>query len=170
VVASDFMAVMRLKQPAPAKLPPAESGGVDAARAWHDAISGRALQHLDVVDRAAAAAAWKKMVDASPPQAGLYTGPRQVRPVSSFASETTSAERTATEVVAPASPEVTPQPEAPVASSESMAPVVAPQPEAQSTAPALIEAAAAAAQAAEALPADAAPTTTAKPKRSWGRR
>jgi hypothetical protein len=90
VVASDFMAVMRMAQPAPAKLPPAESGGVDAARIWQDAISGRAPQQLDAVDRVAAAASWRKMVDTSKPQAGVdhYNGQREVRPVASVAADT----------------------------------------------------------------------------------
>ena len=54
-----FMDVMKLKQPAPTPQPPAEGGaGVNAAKAWQDAISGRAPQFIGLSNTQDAARQW----------------------------------------------------------------------------------------------------------------
>jgi hypothetical protein len=81
VTATDFMSFMRLKHPAPAVQPPPDGGGnTGAATAWHNAISGKGPEFLDVVDRQRAAEQWRKATDAAKPQAGVdrYNGQREV--------------------------------------------------------------------------------------------
>ena len=52
-----FNDVMRLPQPAPAQLPPAEGGATDAVQAWRDAVDGKGKQPA-FADTAAAARTW----------------------------------------------------------------------------------------------------------------
>ena len=52
-----FNDVMRLPQPAPAQMPPAEGGASNAAQAWRDAVDGKGKPPA-FADTAAAARTW----------------------------------------------------------------------------------------------------------------
>lgn len=56
-VPRNFNDVMRLPQPAPAQMPPAEGGATDAVQAWRDAVDGKAKPPA-FADTAAAARTW----------------------------------------------------------------------------------------------------------------